>query len=316
MEGLKIFLDSGAYSAHTKGVEINIDEYIGFIHENKETIELYANLDDISSAKISYDNWKYMRSNGLQPMPVYHEGDNKKYLKKYLDEMDQDTVLAIGGVADKPTSTFVGPLDRTWNHFLSNSDGSPIVKTHGFGITSVNLMFRYPWYCLDSTTWIRHAAYGKIIVPSKNNIEKPIFLRIGTGGQGIGQRHADKISNSELKWVQQYIQEQGFEEQKLRDDYEERAKINMRFFTDFLEKHSCKKVSRTIPNVFINPEKPEVEEVDLHDHKLIVFMGFASKQHNDLLEQMQYPNRIISYYYFKLLKKYNTLKELFYEDQT
>ncbi len=43
-----VFLDSGAFTAWTKRVEIDIQKYIEFIKQNQDVLTVYANLDVIS----------------------------------------------------------------------------------------------------------------------------------------------------------------------------------------------------------------------------------------------------------------------------
>jgi hypothetical protein len=43
----KIFLDSGAFSMFTQGVEVNLDAYGQFIRENQDIIKIASNLDHI-----------------------------------------------------------------------------------------------------------------------------------------------------------------------------------------------------------------------------------------------------------------------------
>ena len=87
------FLDSGAFSAYTVGAKINLDEYIQYIKDHK--IKTYANLDVIDDVEGSYQNYKYMVSSGLKPIPVFHCGEDSKYLELYLKDCDY---IALGGV--------------------------------------------------------------------------------------------------------------------------------------------------------------------------------------------------------------------------
>ena len=48
---------------------------------------------------------------------------------------------------------------------LTDSDGYPIIKTHAFGISSLPILNRYPWFSADSTTWGQHSWRGAIVVP-------------------------------------------------------------------------------------------------------------------------------------------------------
>jgi hypothetical protein len=41
----------------------------------------------------------------------------------------------------------------------------PKVKVHGFGLTSLPMMLRYPWWSVDSTSWVMTGRMGGIFVP-------------------------------------------------------------------------------------------------------------------------------------------------------
>ena len=43
----KLLIDSGAHSAHTKGIELDLEEYIGFVNDNIEKMTLYVQVDKI-----------------------------------------------------------------------------------------------------------------------------------------------------------------------------------------------------------------------------------------------------------------------------
>ena len=55
-----IFLDSGAYSAMTQDITIDIDEYIDFCKENKSRVSLIACLDVIGDPEASRENFDIM----------------------------------------------------------------------------------------------------------------------------------------------------------------------------------------------------------------------------------------------------------------
>ena len=72
-KAVSLFLDSGAYSAWTQGVEINIRDYIDFIKQHQDIIDIYANLDVISidgkrgsklTAELTLKNQKIMEEGG------------------------------------------------------------------------------------------------------------------------------------------------------------------------------------------------------------------------------------------------------------
>lgn len=146
MRQVKLFLDSGAFSAWTKGVKIDLDEYIEFIKKYKKYLEVYANLDVIGSAEETYHNQKYMEKKGLNPLPVFHLQDDFDWLEKYIAEGYD--YIGIGGIAGKSTiGSRMHFLDRVWNR-LTDHSGFPTMRVHGFGMTAVNLIVKYPWYCM------------------------------------------------------------------------------------------------------------------------------------------------------------------------
>ena len=83
-----IMLDSGAYSAFTLKKSVDIDAYIAFVEENKSAIDYYITLDIHSEGEASYRNYLYLKSKGLNPIPVYHTSTPIKYLEYYIEQTD------------------------------------------------------------------------------------------------------------------------------------------------------------------------------------------------------------------------------------
>lgn len=158
-----IILDSGAFSAHVKGETLDVEQYAEFVKEYGNSFEGGCfNLDVIGDGKASYDNWKKLRSLGVDSIPVFHLGTDEKYLHKYLAQTDY---IGIGAIANLDTKARLMGLDWVWNNHLANSDGTPKLKVHGLGLTSVRIMLRYPWYSVDSSTATKTAMFGKVHVP-------------------------------------------------------------------------------------------------------------------------------------------------------
>lgn len=140
-----IMLDSGAYSAFMKKDVIDIDKYISFIKENKEYIQLSVNLDVIGNAEKSKENWNYIKSKGVDCIPVYHYGSSLKYLDYYASKTDYIGIGALVAFKIKPKdlSSFLARITSKYpNH-----------KFHIFGINSFSSMAGYGIYSCDSTTW-------------------------------------------------------------------------------------------------------------------------------------------------------------------
>lgn len=119
-----LFLDSGAFSAWSQGVEIDIQEYISFIKEHEDIIEVYANLDDITSPQRTWDNQKIMEKAGLRPLPTFHYGEADEWLLRYLDAGHD--YIALGGMVPISSDHLNTWLDRLFTKYLCSPMGSPI----------------------------------------------------------------------------------------------------------------------------------------------------------------------------------------------
>jgi len=150
--GIHIFLDSGGFSAWKSNVEINIDEYIQHIKNNY--IGKYINLDVVNNPEKSYENLKYMESNGLQPIPVFHLGSDLKYLQQLVDE--EYYYICLGGTVGKSRKERIKFFDECFSKF-------PNTYFHGLGMTDPKLMNKYPWFSVDSTTWLSGRKYCKVM---------------------------------------------------------------------------------------------------------------------------------------------------------
>lgn len=232
------FLDSGAYSAMMQKTEVEIDDYIDFIIRHKSRITVYANLDVIGSAEGTLANQLYMEEAGLDPMPVFHGGEDLKWLKYYIDRYDY---LAIGGAAGRLTgSSLIRYLDKVWGEMLTNDIGEPVVKVHGFGITSIVMLLRYPWYSVDSTSWLKAAAFGNIMVPRVidgefNYQKKPLVVTVSNKSKARFQegRHLKSFPNTARIKIREYFEQEGFTETEVSETYRARCKLNIRFYQRF-----------------------------------------------------------------------------------
>jgi hypothetical protein len=162
----QIFLDSGSFTAYTKKAEIDIRQYGRFIYKNWDIIETASNLDAIGSAEQTYANQKtlegWLKPYGMAVQPVHHIRDDDKWLQRYLDEGYDH--ISLGGMVPENTPLLRDGLDHLWSKYLTNPDGTPKVKVHGFGLTTRELMFRYPWYSVDSTSWAMTAMFGSCLI--------------------------------------------------------------------------------------------------------------------------------------------------------
>jgi len=209
-----LFLDSGAFSAWTKGITIDLQEYIDFIKKNEQYLEHYAVLDVIGDAEATYKNQKEMERQGLKPIPCFHYGEDFQWLKYYMDKYDY---VALGGLVGKPKVELTEHLDKAWRIICDTPKNLPKTKIHGFGITSIQFLLRYPWYSVDSTSWVLVGRTGGIYVPKMKNgdwdyLQKPIVVSISNKSpdKKCLNKHYETMSQKDKDLVDKYLQEKGY----------------------------------------------------------------------------------------------------------
>lgn len=212
---IKLFLDSGAYSAYSQGITIDIQEYIQFIKKYEDKLEVYANLDVIGDAAATFKNQVTMERAGLKPLPCFHYGDDFSWLKKYLSRGHE--YMALGGMVPISNADLLPWLDELWSNHLTDAEGLPIIKIHGFGMTSFQLMLRYPWFSVDSTSWIITGRNGSVYVPAYRDgkyvySEAPYKVNVSNRSPdaGIEPDHIESMPKHVRKVCEQYIIGKGY----------------------------------------------------------------------------------------------------------
>lgn len=165
-DNIKIFLDSGAFSAFTMGVDVDMPAYCRYCKEYEDIIErvdgdLCASvLDGIGDPQKTYENQLAMEKLGVRPLPCFHYGEDERYLEYYMANY---SYITIGGMVPISTPQLYHWLDRIWSKYLTDGSGRPRLRVHGFGLTTMGLVERYPWYSVDSSSWVQMARTGSLI---------------------------------------------------------------------------------------------------------------------------------------------------------
>lgn len=157
----RVWMDSGAFSAFTLGSTIDMLEYCRWCDRWREVMDYYAVLDVIGSAEGTYQNQKKMEAAGVRPVPCFHYGEDPAWLERYMAE--GYSYIALGGMVPIESDQLLTWLDDVWEHYLCNPDGTPKIKVHGFGLTTFDLVARYPWFSVDSSSWLATGSFGSIM---------------------------------------------------------------------------------------------------------------------------------------------------------
>lgn len=255
-----LMLDSGAFTAWKKQEPISVQKYTKFCLRHQHLFDVVVSLDVIpgkwgkrklsradreQAAAEGWYNYQYMKAQGVNPkklMHIFHQGEEFKWLSMMVDEMD---FIGISPGNDRNTDQKRMWLDDCM-YYLIGENGYPKVKFHGFAMTALPLMFRYPWYSVDSSMWCQWAGYGLIAIPpltrgGRNYKTTPIPLSVtkkSASKEVIKDRvHIDTFSPKRKKETINFIESQGFNFEELRTNYKVRYGWNIKYFRE-VEKHS------------------------------------------------------------------------------
>lgn len=243
----KLFIDSGAYSAYTRGVEINIDEYIEFLNKHDENITICADLDTITfepktpedfiqadkNCQKTWDNYLYMKPRMKSPqklLPVFHQWENWRWLENMLEYTDPNgNHIPYIGLSPKLDSSEakVNFLEHCFKIIKRSSN--PNVKTHAFGMTSLPVLKQFPLTSADSTTWVLVAAYGGILT------EDGVVLVSST--QINNPKHIVHMHELAKQRVIRQIEKYGLTLEQVMEDYKARTSFNTHFLKEWSDNY-------------------------------------------------------------------------------
>lgn len=224
-EGLKVFLDSGAFSAFTKNAVIDLPTYCDFIRRNSDIIEVASVLDGIGDPLLTWQNQKRMEELGTRPLPCFHYGEDERYLTHYIDNYEY---ITLGGMVPISNRDLYVWLDRLWSRYLTDEHGRARLRVHGFGMTSVPLMKRYPWYSVDSSSWVQIPMNGSIMHPDYG----VIAISSTSPNRKTEGRHFDTFSHAEQAQLALEFNRLGYTASELRVNYRARWTFCIWAFTE------------------------------------------------------------------------------------
>lgn len=148
----EIMLDSGAYSALTKGRNVNLFDYMKYIEENAYLISRYVALDVIGDSFTTKSYYEIMRHKGFDPVPVFHCGDDISALQYYV--ANGASVVALGNTVKIRNKDYVANwCSEIHEHF-------PDIELHLLGSSSQKILDCGAVASCDSSSWYIRAVNG------------------------------------------------------------------------------------------------------------------------------------------------------------
>jgi len=268
----KVWMDSGAFSAKTLGAEISLTRYCQWLTRYAPFIDHYAVLDaigsDETSAETTWANQRRMEDKGLAPVPCFHYGEPLRFLERYVEEYDY---VALGGMVPVETARLKLWLDVLWCNYLTFA-GQTIIKVHGFGMTTFELMSRYPWYTVDSSSWLMGGRNGSVLFLVNG---APVALgcsakQAGTGTlAGLGADQRAVLLAQANRALDEEGEDDAFYSETIRlleDSYIARNLVTLYTFEKWREKWVMPEVGAR-PELTLFPEPDEDERTPFDEFK-------------------------------------------------
>lgn len=223
--GMELFLDSGAFSAFTQKETIPLEQYADFINKHGSIFSVVANMDDIGdTGPKSWANLKALEAMGCKVFPVFHHADTMDFLDRILAEGYE--FMALGGLVGAGRAVLRDWLDGVWHAKLTNPDGTPKIKVHGFGLTDFELMMRYPWYSVDSSSWVMAGIFGGCVFIERGKLFKVVFSDDSPALKEPNSWHYASLAPAQQKKVDEWLAPMGVTAAQCAAHYSFRHLVN------------------------------------------------------------------------------------------
>jgi len=239
--GHRIFLDSGAHSFHTliyrKGVvrgKSQVDRLGSVEEQAKQFMSLYA--DYVRATRGLFDfyvtfDWRRhcptiwkataeLQDMGIRPVPVYHGDHSLTWFEKYADAGHKIMGLGLNQIGKNSRKDVRFYYDQVFT--CANRYN---IKLHGFAVTGP-IAFDYPFWSVDSTTWIKAAAYGKIVTTAPSRRRISLVHISTTEAKSSGYGTVDGLNKDTYKFLRDLVEKDGFDFEELRRSIPARAIYN------------------------------------------------------------------------------------------
>lgn len=195
-----LVVDSGAYSAWSRGKLFDMDEYINFLNSNHildvafwaaEADKIPGSMgvdpteeERLAAPEESWNNYLYMIKRVTWPkkiVPIFHQGEDYRHLIRMLtyqfEDGDYIPYIGISPRNDVHVGEKMKWYESIWKIIYEKCAelGRDIPLTHNFGMTTISMMEQYPSCSSDSTSWVRSASFGNIMIVVNGKI-KTIYV--------------------------------------------------------------------------------------------------------------------------------------------
>jgi hypothetical protein len=182
----RILVDSGAFTQWKKGTPVGDEydkyftEYIDFCKEIQRRATCPVTfvaldvplgtkddkLEDLTDGVIEqacekgWANYNRMQQEGIPCLPVFHQLENTKWLKRFADNCDY--------IAVSPRKNLRPTIRHRWLKMVFRCLGRS-TKIHGLGVSSNKWLMEFPFFSADNTDWQRPGKHKRYPMPGGRN---------------------------------------------------------------------------------------------------------------------------------------------------
>jgi hypothetical protein len=166
----KAFLDSGAYTGMIQGFVPSVMDYLAFAIRHQHIFHVCANMD-VGTVKEQQQHQAILDRHLPCVLPVIHPEEARTTAGRewFEAEIRDRDYVALGGLVGSPKDKKALQENGffSWLFSLARKHNT---KVHGFGVTTIDLMLRWPFYSVDSSSWLSGVRYGVTPVISRTGI--------------------------------------------------------------------------------------------------------------------------------------------------
>jgi hypothetical protein len=198
----KFYLDSGVFTARKKNFDIKLEDLIKFCRMYENRIDHVFNLD-MGSYDTQLNNCRQMLKNNIPCIGIISNKMSFDEIKRFIDTSPYIGLSYIKNI-------HIATKGNDYEYYLENvfeylyKNNYKDVKTHALGLTKYDMLKKFPFYSVDSSTWINPFRFGVAFkfengqFHSFSHKEKGSTLR--NGGTNIAlQHHAIKSKHDVIK---------------------------------------------------------------------------------------------------------------------
>lgn len=258
--GGRVFMDSGAHSFHnlrSKGSTMArtvdkasrgkfVDELqerfiLGYAAYIKECyakgwhFDFYVTFDCEKRCKVIRRMTDQLFELGIYPVPVYHGDSSLDWVRRYIDDGHKIIGVGVNRIGkNQPDGV------RRYHESVFNLTEKHGIACHGFAVTG-DMMWEFPWYSCDSTTWLKAAAYGKLvdIIPEKQRVA---LVHVSSRAISSGYGTVEGLSPGVQKYLRDKVEKEGYDYDRIRTDLLYRATYNAKMFMQAIKLRSRNKL--------------------------------------------------------------------------